>query len=103
MKVQKIHVWHAQSQLADAYLDLVIQVSDDAAFRENVVTLFNADADGSLGLGKGGDPAYVETNHGRVIDGGGARARYVRLWSAGSYNNGFIRFAEVAVYASPLE
>ncbi len=102
-KVQKIHVWHSQSQFPDAYLDLVIQVSDDATFREKVVTLFNADFDGSLGLGKGGDPAYVETNHGRVIDGGGARARYVRLWSAGSYNDGFIRFAEVAVYASPME
>jgi hypothetical protein len=103
MKVQKIHLWHAQSQLADAYLDLVVQVSEEAAFRENVVTLFNADFDGSLGFGKGSDPAYVETNHGRVIDGGGARARYVRLWSAGSFNNGSIRFAEVAVYASPLE
>lgn len=103
MKVQKIHLWHAQSQRADAYLDLVIQVSEEAAFRENVVTLFNADFDGSLGLGKGSDPAYVETNHGRVIEGGGVRARHVRLWSAGSYNNGFIRFAEAAVYASPLE
>lgn len=103
MNVQKAHVWHAQSQRPDAYLDLVVQVGEDAAFRENVVTLFNADADGSLGFGKGNDPAYVETNHGRVIDGDGVRARHVRLWSAGSYNDGFIRFAEVAVYASPLE
>lgn len=101
MTLQKIHVWHAQNLGPDAYLDLVVQAAEDPAFEKNVTTLYNADADGSLGLGEGSDKAYVETHQGRLIDGKGAKARYVRVWGSGSYRDKRLRFAEVRVYAVP--
>lgn len=100
LAVQKIHLWHAHNR-TDVYLDLVVQLSEDPEFKTGVITLHNADADNSLGLGAGADPAYLETNHGRVIDGRGAVARHVRVWGSGSYRDGQLRFAEVQVYASP--
>lgn len=98
--VQKIHLWHAHNR-TDVYLDLVVQLSEDPEFKSGVTTLYNADADNSLGLGAGTDPAYLETNHGRVIDGRGTVARHVRVWGSGSYRDGQLRFAELQVYASP--
>ena len=38
----------------------VVQVSDDPEFAKGVTTIFNNDADGSTGLGKGTDREYVE-------------------------------------------
>ena len=55
------------------------------------------------GMGKGGDPAYVETNHGRVIDAKGIKARYVRLWSNGNTSNDMNHYCEVQVYGTPAK
>jgi len=96
----KIAVWHYHKQ-AQAYVDVVVQVSDDKEFKTGVTTLFNSDHDDTLKLGAGADPAYIETNHGRVIDGKGTKARYVRLTSNGNTSNEMNHYCEVAVYAVP--
>ena len=47
-----ILMWHYHSQ-ARVYRDVVVQVSDDAAFKTGVTTVFNATADNSAKLGIG--------------------------------------------------
>lgn len=95
--VYKIVMWHYHKQ-AQAYIDVVVQVSDDPEFKNGVTTLWNSDHDDSSGMGKGSDPAYVETNHGRVVDAKGTKARYVRLWSNGNTSNDMNHYCEVQVY-----
>ncbi len=98
--IHKILVWHFHKQ-AQAYVDVVVQVSDDPEFKDGVTTLYNSDHDDSLGQGKGDDNAYIETNHGRVIDGKGTKARYVRLYSNGNTSNEMNHYCEVSVYGTP--
>jgi hypothetical protein len=98
--INKVAVWHYHKQ-AQAYVDVLVQVSDDPEFKTGVTTLFNSDHDNTLGQGAGADPAYIETNHGRVIDGKGTKARYVRLTSNGNTSNEMNHYCEVAVYGVP--
>lgn len=100
--IYKIAMWHYHKQ-AQAYIDVVVQVSDDPEFKNGVTTLWNSDHDDSSAMGKGGDPAYVETNHGRVIDAKGIKARYVRLWSNGNTSNDMNHYCEVQVYGTPAK
>lgn len=100
--LNKIAVWHYHKQ-AQAYIDVVVQVSDDAEFKTGVTTLWNSDDNNSSELGKGSDPAYVETNHGRVIDGKGTKARYVRLWTNGNTSNDMNHYCEVQVFGTPAK
>ncbi len=89
--------WHFHAQ-ARVYHDVIVQVSDDAAFKTGVQTLFNNDADNTAGFGAGKDPAYVETSEGRLIDAKGVRARYVRLYSNGNTTSDLNHYVEVEVY-----
>lgn len=95
----KIVVWHYH-KMGQAYQDVVVQLSDDPEFKNGVTTLWNSDHDDSSGFGKGGDPAYVETASGRVIDAKGTKARYVRLWSNGNTSNDMNHYCEVQVYGT---
>ncbi len=95
-----IAVWHYHAQ-ARAYLDVVVQVSDDPEFKTGVTTLFNNDHDNSSKLGRGSDPAYVETNRGRLIAAKGTVARYVRLYSHGNSSDGLNHYIEVEVFGRP--
>ncbi|MBI4626798.1 MAG: discoidin domain-containing protein [Verrucomicrobia bacterium] len=101
-KIAAIVVWHFHSQ-ARVYHDVIVQVSDRADFKQNVRTLYNNDDNNSAGLGKGADLAYVETNHGRIIDGKGATARYVRLYSNGSTSDELNHYCEVEVFGQPAK
>ena len=101
-KIAAIVVWHFHSQ-ARVYHDVVVQVSDDPAFKTGVKTLFNNDDDNSSKLGKGTDYAYVETNAGRVIDAKGATARYVRLSSNGNTSDELNHYCEVEVFGQPAK
>lgn len=92
-----ILIWHFHSQ-ARVYRDVLVQVADDPAFTQGVVTLFNNDHDNTLGLGAGKDKEYIETNEGRLIDPKGARGRYLRLFSAGNTSNDMNHYVEVEVY-----
>jgi len=100
--IYKIAMWHYHKQ-AQAYIDVEVQVSDDPEFKTGVTSLWNSDHDDSSGMGKGSDPAYVETNHGRVIDAKGVKARYVRLWSNGNTSNDMNHYCEVQVYGTPAK
>ncbi len=100
--LQKIAVWHYHKQVG-AYLDVVIQASDDPEFKTGVITLWNSDHDDTSGMGKGRDPTYVEANYGRIIEGKAAKARYVRLWSKGNTNNDLNHYCEVQVFAVPVQ
>lgn len=95
-----IVVWHYHAQ-PRAYHDVVVQISDDPKFEKGVRTLFNNDHDNSLGLGRGAEPAYIETYEGRLIDAKGAKARYVRLRSNGNTSDELNHYIEVEVFGRP--
>ncbi|WP_395737093.1 SHD1 domain-containing protein [Prosthecobacter sp.] len=98
--LQKIAVWHFHKMPA-AYLDFIVQASDDPEFKTGLTTLWNSDHDDTSGMGKGKDPAYIETNHGRIIEGRLTKARYIRLWSHGNTSNDMNHYCEVEVFAVP--
>jgi hypothetical protein len=95
-------VWHYH-QDARVYRDVVVQVAEDPDFITGVVTLFNNDDDNSSGLGAGKDKEYLETYEGKLIDGKGAKGRYVRLYSNGNTSNDANHYIEVEVYGKALE
>jgi len=101
-KIAAIAVWHFHSQ-ARVYHDVVVQVSDDAEFKQDVHTLFNNDDNNSAGLGAGKDPAYIETYEGRLIEGKGATGRYVRLYSNGNTSDELNHYIEVEVFGQPAK
>ena len=89
--------WHFH-KTPRVYLDVVLQVADDADFKKNARTLFNNDHDNTSSLGAGKDMNYVETAEGRLVDARGARARYVRLYSKGNSANELNHYVEVEVF-----
>jgi len=87
-----ILVWHSYypfgyygeySSHRRVYEDVVVQISNDPAFTNDVKTVFNNDHDNSSGLGKGKDDTYLETSEGLWVDPKGLEGRYVRLYSHG--------------------
>lgn len=96
-KIAAVAVWHFHSQ-ARVYHDVVIQISDDKDFKKGVTTIFNNDDDNSAKLGKGADKAYVEVNHGRVVDAKNTTGRYVRLTSNGNTSDELNHYCEVEVF-----
>ena len=98
--IYAIVVWHnwRQGQFYSIYRDVIVQVSDDPEFKRNVRTLFNNDHDNSSELGRGKDKGYLASRYGKIIDAGGVRARYIRLYSNGSTNSDYNQYSEVAVY-----
>ena len=98
--IYAILVWHFHSQ-ARVYRDVVVQVSNDPAFKSGVTTIFNNDFNGALGLGQGKDLNYVETYQGKLLDAKGATGRYVRLYSNGNTTNKLNDYIEVEVWGKP--
>ena len=94
--------WHFH-KTPRVYLDVVVQVADDAAFARNVRTVFNNDHDDTSKLGAGKDMNFVETAEGKLVDAKGARARYVRLYSRGSSANELNHYVEVEVFGRPAK
>jgi len=101
-EVYAVLFWHFH-KTARAYLDVVVQLADDAAFKKNVRTVFNNDQDGSSGLGKGTDMNYVETAEGKLVDAKGSVARYVRLYSRGNNANELNHYVEAEVFGRPAK
>ncbi|MBT5902986.1 MAG: discoidin domain-containing protein [Opitutaceae bacterium] len=101
-EIYGIGLWHYHAQ-PRAYLDVIIQVSDDAEFGSGVTTIFNNDHDDSSGMGRGSDPAYIEKNHGRLIPGKKATGRYVRFYSNGNTSDGLNQYIEVEVFGRSVE
>lgn len=99
-KIEAIAIWHDHRYIQVMY-DVIVQVSDDPGFTNNVTTIFNNDTDNSSGLGVGTDREYFERHFGRVFDGKGTKARYVRGYSKGSHLSALNCWQEVEVYALP--
>ena len=95
-------VWHYH-QDGRVYHDVVVQVAEDPDFITGVTTLFNNDDDNSSGLGAGKDKEYLETYEGKLIDGKGAKGRYVRLYSNGNTSSDANHYIEVEIYGKALE
>ena len=81
----------------------MVQLADDAGFTKNVRTLFNSDADNTIGQGAGQDMNYVETSEGKLVDAKGGKARYVRLYSRGNNANELNHYVEVEVFGRPAK
>lgn len=95
--ISAIWMWHFHSQRR-AYNDVIVQVSDDPTFKSGVTTIFNNDYDESAKMDKGADRPYVESRFGKVIEGKGAKGRYVRLYSNGNTSNSMNHYIEVEVF-----
>ncbi len=95
--IYAICLWHYHRQKR-AYRAVVVQVSNDPKFENGVTTVFNSDFDNTAKRGAGKDKAYIETNEGKLIKVDGAKARYVRLYSAGNTSNTGNHYVEVDVY-----
>jgi hypothetical protein len=92
-----VALWHYHRQ-ERAYKAVVIQVSDDEAFKTGVTTAFNTDYLNIHKLGAGKDMHYIETNRGKLVALNGVTARYVRLYSAGNTTNNGNHYVEVEVF-----
>ena len=93
-------VWHAHNT-PQLYHDIIVQVSNDPDFLNDVKTVYNNDWDNSSGLGVGKDKEYFENYEGRLMDAKGVKGRYVRLYSKGSTYSALNRYTEVEVWALP--
>ena len=101
-EIYAVLFWHFH-KTARVYFDVVVQLADDAAFKQNVRTVFNNDHDNTSGLGAGKDMNFVETSEGKLVDAKGARARYVRLYSKGNNANELNHYVEVEVFGRPAK
>lgn len=98
--IEAIAIWHDHRYIQVMH-DVIVQVSDDPEFKTGVTTLYNNDTDNSSGLGVGTDREYFERHFGRVIDGKGTKARYVRGYTKGSHLSALNCWQEIEVYAVP--
>ena len=99
-RVHAIFLWHFFRE-ARSYHDVIVQVSDDPEFKENVRTIYSNDQDNSSGMGIGKERHYIETNLGKLIDAKGVTGRYVRIYSKGNTANDLNHYVEVEVFGKP--
>lgn len=97
-----ILLWHFH-QGDRVYFDVAIQVADDAAFTQNVRTVFNNDHDNTAGAGAGTDKEYIESYKGRFIELTGVTARSVRFLSKGNTTDDFNHYVEAEVFGTPAK
>ena len=100
--VYAIVIWHYYKSPV-VYNDVIAQIADDAAFTQNVRTLFNNDHDNSSGLGVGKGTPYYSRWWGEIVDAmdhekEGQRARFVRVYTNGGSAGEDSRLVEIAVY-----
>ena len=95
--IYAVLLWHYH-KTPRVYFDVIVQVSNDEEFLTGVTTLFNNDIDNSMGQGVGTDMHYIDKAEGKLIDGKGVKARYVRLWSQGNNQNDYSHYIEVEVF-----
>jgi hypothetical protein len=101
-EIYAVVIWH-QHRWPRVYHDVVVQISDDRAFKTGVRTIFNNDLDNSLGLSTGRDLFYIETYEGKLIDAKSTRGRYVRCYSNGNTHDELNHYIEVEVYGRPVK
>jgi hypothetical protein len=96
-RIYAIVLWHYHAE-ARVYRDVVVQASNDPDFITEARTLFNNDHDNSSGLGSGMDKEYIDKFEGKLVEGRGVKARYVRLHSNGNTSDNLNHYVEVEVY-----
>jgi hypothetical protein len=99
-EIYAVVVWHGHDE-PKVYHAVVAQVADDAKFTQNVRTLYNNDHKNLDKLGAGTDREYFESHEGKLIEGKGTVARYVRLYSDGSTVSRLNEYTEIEVYGRP--
>jgi len=99
-EIYAIVIWHGFDE-PKVYHAVAVQVADDASFTQNVRTLFNNDFKNVDKLGVGTNREYFESHEGKLIEGKGAVARYVRLYSDGSTVARWNEYTEVEIYGRP--
>jgi hypothetical protein len=100
--IYAVALWHDHRYIQVMH-DTILQVSDDPEFKNHVTTIFNNDVDNSSGLGVGTDREYFETHEGKVVDGKGVKARYVRGYTKGGSLSALNCWQEIEVYALPAK
>jgi hypothetical protein len=98
--IEAVAIWHDHRYIQVIH-DVILQASNDPEFKTGVTTLYNNDTDNSAGLGVGADREYFERHFGRVFDGKGVNARYVRGYTRGSNQSALNCWQEMEVYALP--
>ncbi len=101
-EISAIALWHFHRERR-VYFDVIVQISDDASFKKDVTTVYNNDAEGELGLGKGKDYCYYESNEGRVIAVPAIKGRYVRFYSKGNSAGPSNDYIETEVWGVPAK
>jgi hypothetical protein len=101
-EISAIALWHFHRERR-VYFNVIIQISDDASFKKDVTTVYNNDAEGELGLGKGKDYCYYESNEGRVIAVPAVKGRYVRFYSKGNSAGPSNDYIETEVWGVPAK
>ena len=100
--IHAIVMWHDHRYIQVMH-DVIVQVSDDPEFKNNVTTVFNNDVDNSSGLGVGTDREYFETHEGRIVEAKGVKGRYVRGYTKGSSLSALNCWQEIEIYALPAK
>jgi hypothetical protein len=102
-EISAIALWHFHRERR-VYFDVVVQISNDPAFKKDVTTVYNNDSENELGLGKGKDYCYYESNEGRVMAVSPAvKARYVRFYSKGNSAGPSNDYIEAEVWGVPAK
>jgi hypothetical protein len=101
-EIAAIALWH-DHRYVQLFRSVIVQAANDPEFKEGVVTLYNNDTENASGLGIGTDKQYFETQYGRVIDGKGTKARYVRSYTKGSNQSAINTVQEIEVYGRPAQ
>jgi hypothetical protein len=96
-EIYAVVVWHGHDE-PKVYHAVVAQLADDDKFTQNVRTLFNNDHKNLNKLGTGTEREYFESHEGKLIEGKGTVARYVRLYSDGSTVSRLNEYTEIEVY-----
>ncbi len=92
--IYAVVVWHYHQQQVRVYRDVVVQVSSDPKFEQDVTTIFDNSAAGK-------DRPYIENYLGKLIDAKGVQGRYVRLYSNGNTTDKMNHYIEVEVFGKP--
>lgn len=100
--IQAVVMWHDHRYI-QAMHDVIVQIADDAEFKNNVQTVFNNDVDNSSGLGVGTDKEYFETHEGKIVDAKGVKGRYVRACTKGGSLSALNCWQEIEIYALPAK
>jgi hypothetical protein len=102
-EISAIALWHFHRERR-VYYNVIVQVSDDASFTKDVTTVYNNDSENELGLGKGKDFCYYESNEGRVMAVSPAvKGRYVRFYSKGNSAGPSNDYIEAEVWGVPAK